>query len=149
VVVKVRFSNVGLTRWYEYAIRFVLGGVATVITGIIGKQFGPVIGGLFLAIPSILYATATLIRKHETEKKKEHGVPVGERAEYAVAVDTLGTALGGFGLIAFAVAVWKLLKTLGLVQTLCVATFTWIVIGLLTWMTWRFVRNSLRPQAQR
>jgi hypothetical protein len=39
------------TRWYEYLVRFVLGGAMTVITGLVAARFGPVVGGLFLAFP--------------------------------------------------------------------------------------------------
>lgn len=39
------------TKWYEYAIRFVVGGRVTVMTGMIAKEFGPVAGGLFLGLP--------------------------------------------------------------------------------------------------
>ena len=33
------------THWYEYLIRFVLGGAMTVITGLIAARFGPIIRG--------------------------------------------------------------------------------------------------------
>jgi hypothetical protein len=34
-------------RWYEYLIRFALGGAATVFTGLISSRYGASIGGLF------------------------------------------------------------------------------------------------------
>ncbi len=55
----------------DYAIRFLFGGLITVAAGIIAKRFGPGIGGLFLAFPAIFPASATLIEKHEKEKKEE------------------------------------------------------------------------------
>ena len=48
----------------------VLGGVMTVVAGLIAARFGPVIGGLFLAFPAIFPATATLIEKHVLERKE-------------------------------------------------------------------------------
>ncbi|HEU0148134.1 MAG TPA: DUF3147 family protein, partial [Bradyrhizobium sp.] len=45
-------------RWYEYLIRFALGGAATVLTGVISSHYGAVIGGLFLALPAIFCASA-------------------------------------------------------------------------------------------
>ena len=57
-------------HWYEYLIRFGLGGVTTVLAGLIAVRWGPVIGGLFLAFPAIFPASATLVEKHEREKKK-------------------------------------------------------------------------------
>ncbi len=71
--IKVDPSVIGQTRWYEYAIRFLFGGLITAVAGIIAKKFGPVIGGLFLAFPAIFPASATLIEKHEKEKKEREG----------------------------------------------------------------------------
>jgi len=47
------FSALRRTKWYEYAIRFLFGGIITAITGLIAKKFGPQVGGLFLAFPAI------------------------------------------------------------------------------------------------
>ena len=51
----------------------VLGGAMTVIAGLIAARFGAVIGGLFLAFPAILPATATLIERHVREGKEQKG----------------------------------------------------------------------------
>jgi hypothetical protein len=59
------------TRWSEYAVRFLFGGIVTAATGLIAKQFGPVVAGLFLAFPAIFPAGATLIEKHEKQKKQD------------------------------------------------------------------------------
>ena len=40
-------------RWYEYLVRFALGGAATVFTGLISSGYGASVGGLFLALPEI------------------------------------------------------------------------------------------------
>jgi hypothetical protein len=61
------------TRWYEYVIRFFFGGLATMAAGLIAQRYGPAIGGVFLAFPGILPASATLVEKHETRKKKRAG----------------------------------------------------------------------------
>jgi hypothetical protein len=42
-------SSLRQGRWYEYVIRFSLGGAATVLTGLISSGFGASVGGLFLA----------------------------------------------------------------------------------------------------
>jgi len=52
------------TKWYEYAVRFLFGGTITVLAGLIAKQYGPTLGGLFLAFPAIFPAGATLVEKH-------------------------------------------------------------------------------------
>lgn len=55
------------------------GCLITVATGMIAKKYGPGIGGLFLAFPAILPASATLIEKHE--KQKEEGTPSNARVD--------------------------------------------------------------------
>jgi hypothetical protein len=72
--IQVDLSTLGQTKWYQYAIRFLFGGLITAVAGIIAKKFGPGIGGLFLAFPAIFPASATLIEKHEREKKESHGL---------------------------------------------------------------------------
>jgi Protein of unknown function (DUF3147) len=62
------------TRWYEFAVRFLFGGLITAATGLIAKKFGPGVGGLFLAFPAIFPASATLIEKHEKQKKERAGL---------------------------------------------------------------------------
>ena len=59
MIVQFKPSALGQTRWYEYLVRFVLGGAMTVVAGLIAARFGPVIGGLFLAFPAIFPASAT------------------------------------------------------------------------------------------
>jgi hypothetical protein len=71
----IRFSPSSLKegRWYEYLIRFGLGGAATVFTGLVGSRYGASVGGLFLALPAIFCASATLIEKHEIRRKEKAG----------------------------------------------------------------------------
>jgi hypothetical protein len=64
MIIQFKPSALRQTRWYEYLIRFGLGGAMTVVAGLIAARFGPVIGGLFLAFPAIFPASATLIEKH-------------------------------------------------------------------------------------
>jgi len=59
------------TRWYEYLVRFGLGGAMTVVAGLIAARLGPVVGGLFLAFPAIFPASATLIERHVRERKEK------------------------------------------------------------------------------
>jgi hypothetical protein len=46
----------------------------TAFAGIIATEFGPVVGGRFLAFPAILPAGATSIEKHEKSEKAESGL---------------------------------------------------------------------------
>jgi len=72
---KVTFNPSALrrTKWYEYAVRFIFGGSITAAAGIIAKLWGPTIGGLFLAFPAIFPASATLLEKHQKQKKPALG----------------------------------------------------------------------------
>lgn len=126
-------SSIRRTKPQEYTIRFVLGGFVTVLTGLVAKRFGPVIGGLFLAFPAIFPAGATLIEKHETEKKRRAGILSTVRGRQAAAVDAAGAALGGLGLAAFAFCVWKLLPGQNGPLVLTLATVVWFVVALLFW----------------
>ena len=97
------------TRWYEYGLRFLFGGAITVATGLIAKRYGPVFGGLFLAFPAIFPASATLVEKHETEKKRQVGIVDNSRGRKAAALDARGAAFGSLGLACFAITLWRLL----------------------------------------
>lgn len=46
-------SSLKEIRPHEYAVRFIFGGLVTLITGLIAQHFGPSIAGLFLAFPAI------------------------------------------------------------------------------------------------
>lgn len=108
------------TKWHEYALRFVFGGIITAVVGIIGKAFGPVVAGLFLAFPAILPASLTLISRHE-----------GERA---AALDALGAALGSIGLIAFGAMIWLLATRSAGWLAILVASVAWLSVSVALWL---------------
>ena len=108
MIVRLNPSALRDIRWYQYVIRFALGGAMTVIAGLIASRFGPVVGGLFLAFPAIFPASATLIEKHERERKEKAGLAGGRRGKEAAALDAAGAVLGSVGLAAFAVVIWLL-----------------------------------------
>ena len=121
------------TRWYEYASRFIFGGVMTGVAGFIAKKYGPVIGGLFLAFPAIFPAGATLIEKHEQQRKQQAGEHGTLRGRKAAALDAAGASLGAFGLLLFACMVWKLIANLSPWATLSSATLGWMALSILAW----------------
>jgi hypothetical protein len=127
------FSAVGETKWYEYAVRFMFGGLITAIAGVIAKTFGPVVGGLFLAFPAIFPASATLIEKHERRKARREGKNAELAGRRAVAVDAAGAALGSVALFAFAFVVWQLEPLHSTWLVIPVATMGWISVSLLLW----------------
>ena len=100
-------SSLEGARWRDYAIRFIFGGIVTAGTGLIAKRWGPGVAGLFLAFPAIFPAGATLIEKHEREKKQKAGMDGTARGRAAASVDAAGAAMGTLGLMAFALVVWR------------------------------------------
>ena len=125
------------TKWYEYLVRFAFGGAITVTAGILAKQFGPVFGGLFLAFPAIFPASATLVAKHETEKKTNAGITASSRGRQAAALDAAGSALGSVGLAGFALTVWKLLPLYNSAFVFLAATAIWLSLAILSWFIWK------------
>jgi Protein of unknown function (DUF3147) len=126
-------SALAATKWHEYAARFLFGGLITAIAGIIAKEFGPVIGGLFLAFPAIFPASATLIEKHEEEKKQREGFNGTKRAADAVSLDAAGAAIGSVGLAIFAMLVWLTIPNHSASLVLSIATVAWLAVSLLGW----------------
>lgn len=131
--IKVDASALGKTTWYEYAIRFFFGGMVTVVAGVIAKKFGPGIGGLFLAFPAIFPASATLIEKHESQKKEREGFEGTERGRQAASVDASGAALGSIGLLVFAFLVWKFVACYNPWLVLVSAALIWLIVSVLLW----------------
>src|ERR1051326_6710222 len=102
MIIKVDPSALKRTKWHEYLVRFAFGGLITTAAGIIAKKFGPEAGGLFLAFPAIFPASATLIEKHEIERKAKKGLAGVTRGRQAASVDAAGAAMGSIGLLVFA-----------------------------------------------
>lgn len=121
------------TQWYEYAIRFVFGGTITVIAGLIAKQYGPVIGGLFLAFPAIFPASVTLVECHEAKKREKDGRSYEQRAIDASGIDSAGAALGSIGLMAFGAVVWWLAAQHSAWLTLFCAAVAWFGVSVAVW----------------
>jgi hypothetical protein len=133
MLVEIDTSALRRTKWYEYAVRFFFGGLITAAAGLIAKQWGPVAGGIFLAFPAIFPASATLIEKHEREKKEKAGVPGVDSARKAVSVDAAGAAIGSIGLFVFALLVWRFLPNYGAPLILSSATVAWLGVSVLIW----------------
>jgi hypothetical protein len=133
VKVKIKPSGARSSKWYQLLFRFLFGGTVTALTGWIAKRFGPEIGGLFLALPAILPATATLIQEREKEKKKRAGKNGDERGRSAAALDAAGAAMGSIGLIAFAIVVWLAIQRWPTYAVLLCATLTWFLVAVGVW----------------
>jgi len=143
------FSALRRTKWYEYAIRFLFGGIVTAITGMIAKKFGPQVGGLFLAFPAIFPATATLLEKHEKQKKERKGLNGTKRGRLVAGVDAAGAAMGAGGLIVFALIVWKLLPGRSGSMVLAGATLAWVMVAVSIWAAVEKLRQVQRKRITR
>lgn len=131
--VSAEFSALKKTKWHEYAVRFLLGGSVTVVAGVLAKYYGPVFGGLFPAFPAIFPASATLVDKHEREKKQRAGIKQTTRGRQVAGVDAAGAALGSLGLATFAYVVWKLLPVWNVAGVFIVAVSAWFCVSVTLW----------------
>jgi hypothetical protein len=131
--IKVDLSTLGQTKWNDYAVRFLFGGLITALAGIIAKKFGPGIGGLFLAFPAIFPASATLIEKHEREKKESVGLNGAARGRSAASIDAAGSSMGGIGLLVFAFIVWQFMPRGRAWIVLAAATVLWLGVSVAVW----------------
>jgi Protein of unknown function (DUF3147) len=131
------------TRWYEYLLRFLLGGAVTVLAGLIAERYGPAVGGLFLAFPAIFPATATLISSHEQKKKAKKGLAGRERGRQLAAADAVGATMGALGLIAFALVLRQLIPDYSALFAIAAATAAWMITSLPIWLARQ--RFRVRP----
>jgi hypothetical protein len=131
--ITVDLSGLRRTRWHEFGLRVLLGGLITVATGFIAHRYGPVLGGLFLAFPAIFPASATLVEKHEKEKKQRAHGSGTIRGRESAAMDAFGAALGSIGLMGFALVAWRLLTVCNPLVALVMATAAWLIVSGLLW----------------
>jgi hypothetical protein len=132
MLVRFKWSAVKQSSWHEIVLRFALGGFATVVAGLVAKYYGPAIGGLFLAFPAIFCASATLIEKHERDRKRQAGLEGYRRGTDAAALDAAGAGLGSVGLAAFGFVVWFRAPS-GSVVSLALASAAWLMTSVLLW----------------
>jgi hypothetical protein len=139
IPIGISLSSLREGRWYEYLVRFALGGVATVLTGLISSRYGASVGGLFLALPAIFCASATLIEKHEIRRKREAGLIGRRRGQEAAALDAAGAALGALGMLAFALVFFAMVETSISAAFVC-ASLAWVMVSMAAW----YARRALR-----
>lgn len=138
------------TRWHEYLVRFVLGGLVTAFAGWVASRYGAVPGGLLLAFPAIFPASATLLEKHEQAKKRRAGISSTIRGRLAAGLEARGAVMGAIGGMGFGALVWNLLPQGSPGLTLLLALVSWLAISSLLWYLrkhhpWaRSVRSGLR-----
>jgi Protein of unknown function (DUF3147) len=132
-VVGAKLSALRETEPHEYLLRFLFGGAATVLAGLVAKEFGPALGGLFLAFPAIFPASATLISSHERHRQQRAGYDGTRRGRQAAAIDATGAALGCAGLATFALLLRVLLPRHNAALVIGGATVAWALISCAFW----------------
>ena len=143
MLVKLSLSALKQTHWYEYVVRFLLGGLATVFAGMVGARFGVAVGGLFLALPAIFCASATLIESHERRAKEKSGLRGERRGQQAAALDAAGAGLGSIGLVAFAAVFW-LTVSASIIGAFAAAILAWSAVSVSAWLLRRKLRVTRR-----
>jgi hypothetical protein len=127
------------THWQGHLLRFVLGGLVTVATGLVAKGFGPKVGGLFLAFPAIFPVGLAMI---ERLQNREAGRGArGDRARRAAIAEAVGAAAGSVGMAAFASALWFGLDGWPLAASFAIALLAWAVMALASWAIRRPLMN--------
>lgn len=129
----VDLSSLKQTHWLQFAVRFVLGGAVTLATGLVADHWGAVIGGLFLAFPAIFPASATLIERQETAKKRHAGIDCRRRGRKAAALDAAGAVFGGYGLVCFGFVAWRALPRFSTALALLLAGIGWLAVAVGLW----------------
>jgi Protein of unknown function (DUF3147) len=126
-------SRLRQSRPRDYLIRFLFGGLVTVVAGAIAAGFGPGVGGLWLAFPAILPASLTLIAQHA-----RNSPPAG--------ADAYGALFGSVGLLAFAGVVWWLAPSEPAWLVLGLALLAWVVAGCGSWALAEKLRCARRER---
>jgi hypothetical protein len=105
----------------------------TSFAGVIAKKFGRGIGGPFSAFPAIFPASATLIEKHEKEKRESLGLKGAGRGRSAASIDAAGSSMGSIGLFVFAFVVWQFMPRDRAWIVLGGATAVWLGVSVAAW----------------
>jgi len=117
---KINLGGLRKPKTWEYVVRFLFGGLVTVCSGLVAHAYGPTLGGLFLAFPSILPASLTLVKQHEGRAKALE--------------DARGARLGSVGLAAFAIVIWAGGTSLKPALLLVAATGAWLFVSVGLWL---------------
>jgi hypothetical protein len=132
-MIRFKWSALRESRWYEFAARFALGGLATCFAGLVANAYGPTVGGLFLAFPAVFCAGATMIETHERRRKRENGMRGERRGREAAALDAAGAGWGSAGLLVFALIIWMDPIGMPFGITMAIASVGWAVVAILMW----------------
>lgn len=142
MIIKSDWKALTTTKGRDYFVRFLFGGLITVMVGFAAQKWGPVVAGLFLAFPAIFPASATLVQARERDKKQRKGLNGDRRGIDAAAADAIGAALGSGGLLLFAAICWKFLPEHSSALILSCAGMAWIAASGSLWVAWKRLRRN-------
>jgi hypothetical protein len=111
------------------------------MTGLLGAKWGPGVGGLFLAFPAMLCASATLVQSHERRRRKEAGLKGAKRGKDAASLDAAGAALGSIALAAFALTMVFMVHSAPW-GSLALASLAWTATACCTWLAYKRVHKA-------
>jgi hypothetical protein len=100
----------------DYLIRFALGAAVSIVAGILSKTISTRFGGAFLAYPSILPASLTLIQEKEGTRRADR--------------NAIGAVPGSAGLVVFALTGEAAFGHLEPFATLVLALAGWAVTSI-------------------
>jgi hypothetical protein len=132
-VISNRLASVKETKLHEYLLRFISGGAATILAGLVAKCFGPGPGGLFRAFPAIFPAAATLMEAHSRQRMAEIGHGGTHRGRIGAGIGAASATLGCVGLAGFGLVVWLLLPRHNAVLIILAVTALWTLLCLALW----------------
>ena len=118
----------------DYLIRFALGAAISIVAGIIGKAVSERFGGSFLAFPSILPASLTLIQEKEGTRR------AGRNA--------IGAVLGSAGMVVFAMIGEAAFGHLPSFIVLLLALAGWAITSLVLYAGLAFIRPESCDRAE-
>jgi len=73
------------------------------------------------------------LKNTRKQKKQQHGLDRTIRGREAAGLDAAGAAIGGIGLIAFAVAIRRLMPLLSTWLVMICATLAWLITSVVIW----------------
>ncbi|WP_246668362.1 MULTISPECIES: hypothetical protein [Bradyrhizobium] len=86
-----------------------------------------------LAFPAIFCASATLIEKHERERKQQKGLPGEQRGKGAAALDAAGAGWGSISMAGFVLVIWRQAPDLNPTLCLAAASLIWFAVAVCMW----------------